>query len=56
MDANSITNNMFSVKYQLCSSMMFTTGDATELLTYAMVKTYLEDIEFSAYYTKANKI
>ena len=43
--ANSITNNMFSVKYQLFLNDIYYWG-STELLTYAMVKTYLEDIEF----------
>lgn len=43
--ANSITNNMFSVKYQLFLNDVYYWG-STELLTYAMVKTYLEDIEF----------
>lgn len=42
---NSITNNMFSVKYQLFLNDIYYWG-STELLTYAMVKTYLEDIEF----------
>jgi hypothetical protein len=43
--ANSVTNNMFSVKYQLFLNDIYYWG-STELLTYAMVKTYLEDIEF----------
>ena len=42
---NTITNNMFSVKYQLFLNDIYYWG-STELLTYAMVKTYLEDIEF----------
>jgi len=42
---NSITNNMFSVKYQLFLNDVYYWG-STEILTYAMVKTYLEDIEF----------
>jgi hypothetical protein len=42
---NSITNNMFSVKYQLFLNDIYYWG-STELLTYAMVKTYLEDINF----------
>ena len=42
---NSVTNNMFSVKYQLFLNDVYYWG-STELLTYAMVKTYLEDIEF----------
>ena len=41
--ANTITNNMFSVKYQLFLNDIYFWG-ATELLTYAMTKTYLEDI------------
>ncbi len=43
--ANTITNNMFSVKYQLFLNDIYFWG-ATELLTYAMTKTYLEDINF----------
>lgn len=43
--ANSITNNMFSVKYQLFLNDIYYWG-STELLSYAMVKTYLEDIEW----------
>jgi hypothetical protein len=42
---NSITSNMFSVKYQLFLNDIYYWG-STELLTYAMVKTYLEDIDF----------
>jgi len=42
---NTITNNMFSVKYQLFLNDIYYWG-STELLTYAMVKTYLEDIDF----------
>lgn len=42
---NSITHNMFSVKYQLFLNDIYYWG-STELLTYAMVKTYLEDIDF----------
>ena len=44
--ANSITNNMFSVKYQLFLNDIYYWG-STEILTYAMVKTFLEDIEFA---------
>ena len=44
--SNTITNNMFSVKYQLFLNDIYFWG-ATELLTYAMTKTYLEDINFS---------
>ena len=43
--SNTITNNMFSVKYQLFLNDIYYWG-STELLTYAMVKTYLEDIDF----------
>jgi hypothetical protein len=42
---NTITNNMFSVKYQLFLNDIYYWG-STELLTYAMVKTYLEDLDF----------
>ena len=42
---NSITNNMFSVKYQLFLNDIYYWG-STELLTYAVTKTYLEDIDF----------
>jgi hypothetical protein len=42
---NTITNNMFSVKYQLFLNDIYYWG-STEILTYAMVKTYLEDINF----------
>ena len=44
--ANTITNNMFSVKYQLFLNDIYYWG-STEVLTYAMVKTFLEDIEFA---------
>ena len=43
--SNTITNNMISVKYQLFLNDIYYWG-ATELLSYAMVKTYLEDINF----------
>jgi len=43
--SNTITNNMFSVKYQLFLNDIYYWG-ATELLSYAMTKTYLEDINF----------
>ena len=43
--SNNITNNMFSVKYQLFLNDIYYWG-STEILTYAMVKTYLEDINF----------
>ena len=42
---NTITNNMFSVKYQMFLNDIYYWG-STELLSYAMVKTYLQDIEF----------
>ena len=42
---NTITNNMFSVKYQLFLNDIYFWG-STEMLTYAMTKTYLEDIDF----------
>lgn len=42
---NTMTHNMFSVKYQLFLNDVYYWG-STELLTYAMVKTYLEDIDF----------
>ena len=43
--SNTMTNNMFSVKYQLFLNDIYYWG-STELLTYAMTKTYLEDINF----------
>ena len=43
--SNTITNNMFSVKYQLFLNDVYFSG-STELLSYAMTKTYLEDINF----------
>jgi len=43
--SNTVTNNMFSVKYQLFLNDIYYWGQ-TEILTYAMVKTYLEDINF----------
>ncbi len=43
--SNTITNNMFSVKYQLFLNDIYYWG-STELLTYSMLKTYLEDIDF----------
>jgi hypothetical protein len=43
--ANTITNNMFSVKYQLFLNDIYYWG-SIELLSYAMVKTYLEDLDF----------
>ena len=44
--ANTITINMFSVKYQLFLNEFYYWG-ATEILSYAMVKTFLEDIQFA---------
>ena len=43
--SNSIGTGMFSVKYQLFLNDIYYMW-TTELLTYAMVKTYLEDIDF----------
>ena len=43
--SNTVTNNMFSVRYQLFLNDIYYWG-STELLTYAMTKTYLEDIDF----------
>ena len=43
--SNTITNNMFSVKYQLFLNDIYYWGQ-TEILSYAMTKTYLEDINF----------
>jgi hypothetical protein len=43
--SNTTTNNMFSVKYQLFLNDIYYWG-STEILTYAMTKTYLEDIDF----------
>ena len=43
--SNTITNNMFSVKYQLFLNDVYY-WDSMELLTYSMVKTKLEDIDF----------
>ena len=42
---NTATNNMFSVKYQLFLNDIYYWG-STEILSYAMTKTYLEDIQF----------
>jgi hypothetical protein len=42
---STITHNMFSVKYQLFLNDVYYWG-ATELLSYAMVKSYLEDLDF----------
>jgi hypothetical protein len=43
--SNTITNNMFSIKYQLFLNDIYYWG-STELLSYSMVKSYLEDIDF----------
>ena len=43
--SNTVTNNMFSVRYQLFLNDIYYWG-STELLTYARTKTYLEDIDF----------
>ena len=43
--SNTLPNNMFSVKYQLFLNDIYYWG-STELLSYAMVKTYLEDLNF----------
>jgi hypothetical protein len=43
--SNSISSGMFSIKYQLFLNDIYYWGSA-ELLTYSMVKTYLEDIDW----------
>jgi hypothetical protein len=43
--SNSISSGMFSIKYQLFLNDIYYWG-STELLTYSMVKTYLEDIDW----------
>jgi hypothetical protein len=43
--SNSVSSGMFSIKYQLFLNDIYYWG-STELLTYAMTKTYLEDIDF----------
>jgi hypothetical protein len=43
--SNSISSGMFSIKYQLFLNDVYYWG-STELLTYSMVKRYLEDIDF----------
>ena len=43
--SNTMTNNIFSVKYQLFLNDVYY-FDSLELLTYAMTKTKLEDIDF----------
>jgi len=44
--SNTATSNMFSVKYQLFLNDMYYFG-STEILQYAMTKTYLEDLDFA---------
>ena len=44
--SNTVTNNMFSVKYQLFLNDIYYWG-STEVLTYAMTKRYLEDVDFA---------
>ena len=51
--SNTTTNNMFSVKYQLFLNDIYYFG-STEILTYAMTKRYLEDIDFAL--TTQNKL
>ena len=43
--ANTTTNNMFSLKYQMFLNDIYYWG-SMEILTYAMTKTYLEDLNF----------
>lgn len=43
--SNSISSGMFSIKYQLFLNDIYYWG-STEILTYAMTKTYLEDLDF----------
>ena len=44
--ANTVTNNMFSVKYQLFLNDIYFWG-AMEMLTYTMTRTYLSDMDFA---------
>lgn len=44
-DGSSTTRGMFSLKYQLFLNDIYFLG-STELLSFAMVKTYLEDLDF----------
>ena len=44
--SNTTTNNMFSIKYQLFLNDIYYFG-STEILTYAMTKRYLEDMDFA---------
>jgi hypothetical protein len=43
--SNTVTNNMFSVKYQLFLNDIYTFS-SMEILTYGITKRYLEDIDF----------
>ena len=43
--SNTVTNSMFSLKYQLFLNDLYYWG-SMEILTYAMTKRYLEDIDF----------
>ena len=43
--SQTVTNNMFSVKYQMFLNDIYYFG-STELLTYSMTKRYLEDMDF----------
>tara|TARA_R100000781_G_C4061322_1_gene121123 strand:- start:511 stop:1041 length:531 start_codon:yes stop_codon:yes gene_type:complete len=43
--AQTLSSNMFSVKYQLFLNDVYSWG-SLELLTYAMTKTYLSDLDF----------
>jgi hypothetical protein len=43
--SNSISSGMFSIKYQLFLNDIYYWG-STEILSYAMTKTYLEDLDF----------
>ena len=44
--SNAISNNMFSIKYQLFLNDVYTFS-STEILSYAMTKRYLEDLDFA---------
>ena len=44
-DGSNTTRGMFSIKYQMFLNDIYFLG-STELLNYAMVKTYLEDLDF----------
>ena len=43
---NAMTNNMFSLKYQLWLNDIAFNWGTTELLSYAMTRTYLSDIDY----------